>query len=228
MWWVFYTYEEGETRDFMVLEEASRAGLADIRLSILDDHSSSEAVHFLTNLALGTTFPTNVVSIEKTGNAGSLEECFKQGLSSQAELLYFIEDDYLHTLSAISEMLESYSQFSSNLGGREVAIFPADDPSFYRPHTFVPSRVVVGSRRHWRTNVQTTCTFFVSKNSLIAHYPVFEELTKNGVDEGSSVNNLWRGPITLFTPIPSLVAHLQFSDCIPPLFNWRELWETYA
>ena len=210
------------------LAEAHRAGLADIRLSILDDHSSPETLVFLEHSAAALPFPAEVHSIAESGNAGSLVACFARGRASSSDLLYFIEDDYLHIPSALCEMLESYALFSENLSGRPVALFPADDPSFYRPHTFIPSRVVVGSRRHWRTNVQTTCSFFLSHTSFEAHYPVFEELTRNGVDEGSSINRLWQGPITLFSPLPSLAAHLQFSDCIPPLFDWQSLWDRYS
>ncbi|MCE9644053.1 glycosyltransferase family 2 protein [Candidatus Parcubacteria bacterium] len=210
------------------LSEAHRAGLADIKLSILDDHSSPETVSFLEHFAAALPFSAEVYPLEGEGNAVSLAACFVRGRASNADLLYFVEDDYLHVPEALSEMLESYALFSKNLGGRPVALFPADDPSFYRPNTFVPSRVVTGSHRHWRTNVQTTCTFFLPRSVLEMHYPVFEELTRNGVDEGSSINRLWQGPVTLFTPLPSLAAHLQFSDCIPPLFDWKSLWERYA
>lgn len=210
------------------LVEAYKADLADIRLSILDDHSSSETLSFLEHFAASLPFGAEVYSIDGSGNAASLLACFERGRASSADLLYFVEDDYLHVPEAISEMLESYAQFSLNLGGHPVALFPADDPSFYRAHTFVPSRVVTGSRRHWRTNVQTTCTFFLPRTAFLEHYPVFEELTRNGVDEGSSINKLWQGPIVLFTPLPSLAAHLQFSDCIPPLFDWQSLWSRYA
>jgi len=210
------------------LAEAQRAGLADIRLSILDDHSSPEMLSFLERFASALPFSAEVYSLEGEGNAASLAACFARGRVSHADLLYFVEDDYMHVSEAMSEMLESYALFFENLGGRPVALFPADDPSFYRPNTFVPSRVVTGSRRHWRTNVQTTCTFFLSRSVLETHYPVFEELTRNGVDEGSSINRLWQGPVVLFTPLPSLAAHLQFSDCIPPLFDWKSLWERYA
>ncbi|HYF10094.1 MAG TPA: glycosyltransferase family A protein, partial [Candidatus Paceibacterota bacterium] len=115
------------------LAEAHRANLADIRLSILDDHSSSETVSFLENLAAALPFPADVYPLAESGNAASLAASFARGRSSGADLLYFVEDDYIHIPSAISEMLESYALFSRNLGGRPVALFPADDPSFYRP-----------------------------------------------------------------------------------------------
>ena len=209
------------------LAAAHRAERADITLSILDDHSSPETLDFLHSLPARLPFPVYVHSIGMTGNAASLSACFLHGQKSSAELLYFVEDDYLHAPEALSEMLESYALFTRHLGGRFVALFPADDPSFYRPATYVPSRIVEGSHRHWRTNVQTNCTFFISRAAFLAHYPVFELLTRNGVDEGSSINKLWQGPVVLFSPLPSLAAHLQFSDCIPPFFDWQNLWRRY-
>src|SRR5258708_5121995 len=111
------------------LANAQRRGFS-IRLAILDDHSSEETVTFLHSLASKLPFPTEVISIVESGNVASLAACFAHGLKSTADLLYFVEDDYIHIPSAIEEMLESHQLFSQHLGGKEVALFPTDDPSF--------------------------------------------------------------------------------------------------
>ena len=46
------------------------------------------------------------------------------------DLVYFVEDDYLHDLNAISEMLFSYERISSQTN-RELILCPSDYPYLY-------------------------------------------------------------------------------------------------
>ena len=46
------------------------------------------------------------------------------------DLVYFIEDDYLHKRNAISEMIFTYERIASQLN-KEIILCPADYPYLY-------------------------------------------------------------------------------------------------
>ena len=46
------------------------------------------------------------------------------------DLVYFVEDDYLHKRDAIEEMILSYERISSQIG-KELIMCPADYPYLY-------------------------------------------------------------------------------------------------
>ena len=63
------------------------------------------------------------------------------------DLVYFVEDDYIHTLSAFEEIILTYERISSQIN-KELILCPADYPYLY---TKVDStNIFLGSNRHWR------------------------------------------------------------------------------
>ncbi len=197
-----------------------------ITLSILDDHSSPEALARMQRLLDLCPFPTELVSLESNGNGASFKACIERGRESQG-LIYFVEDDYLHEASALEEMWDAYHQFSRNLGRQEVAIFPVDYSDYYLPREIAETRVVAGAKRHWRVSYSTTNTFLIPQRVLINHYDRFLKNTET-LNEENSFNPVWRGPTTLFSPIPTLAIHVNDEDLMPPFSNWQRLWDSLA
>ena len=63
------------------------------------------------------------------------------------DLIYFVEDDYLHQKEAITEMIFTYERISSQID-RELILCPADYPYLY---TKIDStNIFLGSTKHWR------------------------------------------------------------------------------
>lgn len=212
----------------LVRSLAESASSADLSLAVIDDHSSGSCVQKIKSLLAACPFRTELISLEETGNPTSLRASYGYARNFAEQAIYFVEDDYLHSPSAISEMIASYEDFSGNLGGVPVAIAPSDDPGYYLPNEIAPSRVVIGRRRHWRTSRSTTGTFMTSKEVLTGYWEIFSMFARYGeypgVTERNTINKIWENAVTLFSPIPSLAAHMQFSENIPPFFDWKRLW----
>ena len=141
------------------------------------------------------------------------------------DLIYFVEDDYLHQEDAVTEMIFTYERISSQMN-RELILCPADYPYLYTE--IKPSKILVGSKKHWRTVNETLCTFLTSSDivnkyweKLISmcefeHYP-FEQ----------PLHDIYQKEYCL-SPIPSVALHCTNVNSIfglSPNMEWEKIWE---
>lgn len=207
----------------------------DIRLAVLDDRSGVAARARLRALLERLRHPWEMRTVEATVQNDSTLAQFALAREKVRDTVYIVEDDYLHAPTAIVEMCEAYALFKDKLSGHEIALHPYDDPNNYGAGEYQhePCHVVVGPRRHWRTNTHTTNTVWLSRAMLEKHWDTFETLARGyGVDprvgEHNTINTIWREDATLFTPIPSLALHMQYEQHKDPFINWQEWWDQAA
>ena len=196
-----------------------------LRLTIIDDHSCDTAVARMRALLARSPFETSFVPLADSGNAASFKACLEYARKEHGELVYFVEDDYLHESSAMVEMYDSYRIFTRHLL-EPVALFPVDYVDFYLPEYMHPTRVVLGSQRHWRISYSTTVTFFLPRTLFETHYDHFMRATEKEaqMDEEKSFNPVWREHSVLFSPLPTLAIHVHNENLMPPFSNWIKLW----
>lgn len=229
------------------LVNSINAAEGDITLTVLDDHSAPEYVETLKRIITKCKYPTTFLALEGRGYNASAHASFSRGRDFGREAVYFVEDDYLHASSAIQEMIDAYQLFKNNLGGREVALHPYDDTKNYwssvnevtwkRGYVDELTRVVYGTKRHWRTNTHTTNTCWLSVDLVKKNWKLFEDLAlysstpygqENNIYEGTTINKIWREQAVLFTPIPSLALHVHLEEQRDPYLNWQSLWDAAA
>lgn len=211
----------------------------DIILRVFDDHSTSEVLGRLHRILDRCDHPVEFVALEDRGYNASCLASFSTARDHAREVIYFVEDDYLHTASAIQEMLEVHVLFKEKFGGREIALHPYDDPKNYWSVIFSQEdcRVLYGTRRHWRTNTHTTNTCWLEADTMARNWELFERLARysstphgqaNHIFEASTINEIWREQVPLFTPIPSLALHLQYEEHKDPFLDWKQWWDAAA
>jgi len=173
-----------------------------------------------------------MINLDVYGNNDSYLYQLELAKNSDADIVYLIEDDYLHFESAIFEMIEEYINFS-NLTKQDIAIYPYDDPLNYTDKFLDESRIVLGSKRHWRTNKYSTGSFMVKPAIIRRHFDIYYKFCKLymtpfgdalNIHEGTTINKIWRENVYLFTPIPSLALHMQYEDQKDKFIDWKELW----
>ena len=86
--------------------------------------------------------------------------------NEDSDLFYFLEDDYIHTADAITEMLFTYEKISSQLN-KDLFLCPADYPYLYS--TIDNTKLFFGNLRHWRTVNETLITFLTSKKMIVLY-----------------------------------------------------------
>jgi len=203
----------------------------DIKLVVLDDHSSPQAVEDIKQIISHCKFPYEFVPVlDGTGNGHTMHRVYDQVEKHCTDLWYHIEDDYLHVPEAINDMIDSVSQFEANTGVM-VAINPHDDIWRYTKQIY-ESILLLGPYRHYRTVKHTTYTCLASRKLYDGYRNVFQDLVKLTINnagwvEDRSINQIWHQPdVMLFSPIPGLGFHIMGEDGKDPYFDIMDLWHT--
>jgi len=211
----------------------------DVKLTVLDDHSSEELVGKLNVLLEESGLTYEFIALEGKGYNNSAHKQYIRCRDSEYEFVYSVEDDYLHCETAIREMIDSFNLFTERLEGKDVVIYPFDAPEEYNPPK-EKDFIVHGSSRHWRTGVFTTNVLFCRPKIFKEYWNLFEVLALkyNGnyleprtehYEEANTIHRIWNnGSVIRFSPIQSLALHMQFKEQMDPFIDWKKWWETYA
>ena len=158
-------------------------------------------------------------------NLASLYQCFEIGKEIGEDLIFFIEDDYLHFETMLEEMIATYERVSSQVG-KDIFMCPADYPYLYMNNE--KTNILIGNKRHWRTIAKTLCTFLTSKKLLDLYW---ENFTKNCEDRHDPfekyINEIYKNEFCI-SPLKSLSVHLtnvNSSYGLSPFINYKNLWD---
>ena len=158
-------------------------------------------------------------------NLASLFQCFEIGKEIGEDLIFFVEDDYLHFETMLEEMIATYERVSSQVG-KDIFMCPADYPYLYMNNE--KTNILIGNKRHWRTISKTLCTFLTSKKLLDLYW---ENFTKNCEDRHDPfekyINEIYKKEFCI-SPLKSLSVHLtnvNSSYGLSPFINYKNLWD---
>ena len=217
-----------------------------INLIITDDHSSEENLLKIKKILERATFTSSIIKIKKdefldeikkndvNGNPisenmiSNMRNIYKSvNLTKEVanDLVYFLEDDYIHEKNAISEMLFTYEKISSQLD-RELFLCPADYPYLYS--NIDNSKIFIGHKRHWRTLKETLITFLTSKKMILKYWEDFKLMsTLRHHPMEKKLHDIYEKEYCL-SPIPSLAMHSTYINSaygVPPNFEWKKIWD---
>ena len=141
------------------------------------------------------------------------------------DLVYFVEDDYLHQLDSIYEMIFTYERISSQMN-REFFICPTDYPYLYTKAD--TTNIFLGSSKHWRKVEETLCTFLTSKIILQKYWKKFISMCQfEHCPFEQPLHDIYKSEYCL-SPIPSLALHCTNINSVfglSPNMNWKKIWE---
>ncbi len=212
----------------------------DISLVVVNNGSNLSDNDFLKNKIQSNNFHSKIINHKNSkhkgiiknqktdetfGNLSSLLECFEIAKNCNHDLIYFVEDDYIHLTTCINEMIDTYERVSSQIK-KELFICPSDYPFNYT--NMDKCTVLIGSKRHWRTIDKTLCTFMTSKKNIDLYWDNFFKtcLDRNEPFE-RHLNELYLKEICI-SPIKSLAIHMtnmNSSYGLSPFIDYKKLWE---
>ena len=209
-----------------------------VKTIIVDDNSNSENIQKIKSIIKDNDFEMlnldyskyqNKISKQKNketfANLASLLQSFEIGKDNGEDLIYFIEDDYLHFEPMLEEMVASYERIASQIN-KDIFMCPTDYPYLYMDN--VKTNVLIGNKRHWRTVDKTLCTFMTTKNLLNKYWDNFYKNCLNRHDPFEKyLNEIYSKEICI-SPIKSLSLHLtniNSSYGLSPLIDYKKLWE---
>ncbi len=212
----------------------------DYKMIIVDDNSKEENINKIMKIInksnLNIKFINhkneehkNIIkkqSNEETfSNLSSLLKCFEIGKNKGEDLVFFVEDDYLHFKTSLEEIIATYERISSQLK-KELFICPSDYPYFYMNNE--KTNILIGSKRHWRTINKTLCTFVISHKFINLYW---ENLYNNCLDRHDPfekyLNEIYEKELCI-SPIKSLAIHManiNSSYGLSPFIDYKSLWE---
>tara|TARA_Y100000590_G_scaffold344588_1_gene394011 strand:- start:258 stop:1292 length:1035 start_codon:yes stop_codon:yes gene_type:complete len=165
------------------------------------------------------------VTTNQISNMSNIHKSFLQAKKQSKDLIYFVEDDYIHEKNAINEMIFTYERISSQLN-RELILCPADYPYLYSKVD--NTNIFLGSEKHWRKVDETLCTFLTSKKILEKYWTKFISMCQfEHYPFEKPLHEIYKDEYCL-SPIPSLAIHLTNINSIfglSPNVNWKKIWE---
>ncbi len=147
-------------------------------------------------------------------------------LSKECEdLIYFVEDDYIHSKESIKEMILTYEKLSTLLKN-ELILCPTDYPYLYMKNN--NAKIFLGDKKHWRTTKETLCTFLTSKIIIEKYWDELNNWCKfEHYPFEKPLHDIYEKEFCL-SPIPSLAMHCTNVNSVfglSPNFEWKKIWE---
>ena len=140
------------------------------------------------------------------------------------DLIYFVEDDYIHSIHAIKEMIFTYEKLSSMLK-TELILCPSDYPYLYSE--IENAKIFLGNKSHWRSIKETLCTFLMSKQMVVKYWDELTSMCKfEHYPFEKPLHEIYEKEYCL-SPIPSLAMHCTNINSIyglSPNYNWKKIW----
>tara|TARA_Y100000768_G_scaffold332460_1_gene272105 strand:+ start:256 stop:1266 length:1011 start_codon:yes stop_codon:yes gene_type:complete len=145
--------------------------------------------------------------------------------NEDADIIYFVEDDYIHAPNAITEMIFSYEKFST-IFNNDLILLPSDYPYLYTKDD--PTKVYLGEKNHWRLVFESLVTFMTSKSLIEMNFKKLETMGIEWIDP-------WEKPLheiykknPCLSPLPSLAYHCANINSVfgvSPNIDLKKLWD---
>ena len=210
------------------------------KITIVDDKSKEENLNRIKKVIDGSGLDINITSLDHEkykntikqqknnqtfSNLASLLQSFELGKEHGEDLIFFVEDDYLHFEPMIEEMIASYERIASQLN-KDIFMCPADYPYLYMSNE--KTNILIGNKRHWRTIDRTLCTFMTTKSLLDKYWDNFYNNCLDRHDPFEKHLNEIYSKEFCISPLKSLSLHLtnvNSSYGLSPFINYKKLWD---
>ena len=141
------------------------------------------------------------------------------------DLVYFVEDDYIHEVHSISEMIFAYERIAT-LTKDEIIMCPTDYPYLYMRAD--DTKIYLGENCHWRKITETLCTFLMSKQTIEKHWDKLTSMCKQEhYPFESPLHKIYKEELCI-SPLPSLAIHctnVNSAFGLSPNINWKRIWD---
>ena len=213
----------------------SKSKIPDLNISfhVIDDQSDEDVITKIKNLfekhnqnyKLTNLDISEYKNVCQDTNFASIYKSYNIAKNIDSDLVYFVEDDYVHDEISIHEMLLSFERLSTQLK-EDVILFPTDYPYLYAQNT--PTYILLGNKRHWRKIDQSLGTLLLSKKLFMKYWENFNEFATVKSDPAEKPLHRVYEKENCFSPIPSLAIHCTNINSIyglSPNVDWETIWK---
>lgn len=132
------------------------------------------------------------------------------------DLIYFLENDYLHIKGWDKKLIELFNTYS-NLD--YISLYDHNDKYFLPMYENLVSKIFTTKTHHWRTTPSTCGSFIIRKGVFDEDYDILSTM------EGDHNKFLWLNQNrerSVITPIPGLSTHCM-EGLLSPGINWEKI-----
>ena len=216
-----------------------------INFILIDHNSSGENLNEIDNVFKKFDKKYNLINLNVSKFTNNMEKINQRGkmvtnnqMSNMAnihqslleakkceDLIYFVEDDYLHKRESLKEMVFTYERVASQIND-EIILCPTDYPYLYTKPEITQN--FLGQNYHWRKINETLCTFLTSKKIIEKHWKKYVSMCeKEHAPFEKPLHDIYESELCI-SPIPSLAIHLTNINSIyglSPNVNWKKIWD---
>ena len=203
-----------------------------IKFTIIDVNSPDSDTNKILSIISNEGFKAELVRVEDindskdnmTTTMASIEKSFYTAQNC-ADLIYFVEDDYIHKKDSLAEMIFAYEKFST-IFQKEIFILSTDYPYLYKKMD--NSSILIGEKTHWRTVNESLLTFMTSKKMVEKYFDRLIDMAINRSDPFEKNLHDIYDKEKCFSPIPSLSIHCANINSVfglSPNVDLKKLWD---
>ena len=215
------------------------------KITVVDHNSSKENLEKIENLIKNSNLDCELINLEVDvfkKNINLINQRNEKSTSNQIsnmcniykslelskllqDLVYFVEDDYIHEVHSISEMIFAYERIAT-LTKDEIIMCPTDYPYLYMRAD--DTKIYLGENCHWRKITETLCTFLMSKQTIEKHWDKLTSMCKQEhYPFESPLHEIYKEELCI-SPLPSLAIHctnVNSAFGLSPNINWKRIWD---
>lgn len=164
------------------------------------------------------------VTLNQMSNMANIRQSLLEAKKSE-DLIYFVEDDYIHKKNSLSEMIFTYERIASQINN-EIIICPTDYPYLYAKAEVTQN--FLGDKFHWRKINETLCTFLTSKQIIEKYWDKYISMCEiEHAPFEKPLHEIYEKELCI-SPIPSLALHFTNINSIfglSPNVDWKKVWD---
>lgn len=156
-------------------------------------------------------------------NGGNMEivtknvyKIIKEYQCDKNDLIYILENDYLHIKGWDEKTIELYETFNEL---NYISLYDHNDKYFLPQYENLVSKIITTNSHHWRTTPSTCGSYIVPKYIFDDDYEI--QTTVIGDHVKHVYLNEHKGRFIL-TPIPGLSTHCM-EHLLSPTINWKQI-----
>lgn len=203
-----------------------REKIFDSFISTLDERVDYTAFHDSGNGSIEEHFlqNKNVNKVSMLGGSDSqsflniLNYIMKQNYDDN-DIIYFLEDDYLHRAGWVDIMLEGFEY----IGADYYTLYDHPDKYYLQMYESLQSKIIVTPSIHWRTTPSTTNTYACKFETLKKHLDIhiqYCDLVEKWVKDHDKFTHLWKIGSNLISCMPGYSTHVE-GNMLSPIINWE-------
>ena len=205
-----------------------REKIFDSFISTLDERVDYTAFHDSGNGEIEDHFlnTKNVNKISKKGGNDAqsflnlLNHVIEQNYSDD-DIIYFLEDDYLHKQGWIDILSEGFEY----IGADYYTLYDHPDKYQLPMYENLQSKIIATPSTHWRTTPSTTNTYACRFKTLKKHFDIHVnscDLVEKWTKDHDKFINLWSIGSNLVSSIPGYSTHVE-GNMLSPTIKWQEI-----